>query len=415
MKILYFHQHFSTPSGAAGTRSYEMARRLIADGHEVTMICGSYTNGKTGLTEEFRSGKRSGNVDGIKVIEFDLSSGNIDGFIKRSFIFILFALRSMGYALREPTDLVFAMTTPLTAGIPGMAAKWLRGKPFVFEVGDLWPELPKAMGVITNPFVLGALSFLEWASYKSADQLIGLSPGIVEGIKRRGISGDIVGLSPNGCDVELFGSDVPPWRPKEVAQDDFLAIFTGTHGIANGLHTVIDAAAELKRRGVKNIKLLLVGDGKEKPGLVQRVSDEALADYVIFLDPVPKTQLVGLMKSADLGLQILANVPAFYYGTSPNKFFDYLSASLPVLTNYPGWVADLVTKHECGVAIQQDDASGFADALIAMAQETDAAMESRKTNARALAIQEFSRDVIYPSFVKQLMAACHPSRGKGAA
>jgi glycosyltransferase involved in cell wall biosynthesis len=415
LKILYFHQHFSTPSGSAGTRSYEMARRLIADGHEVTIVCGSYANGKTGLTENFRNGKRSGNVDGIKVIEFDLSSGNKDGFIKRSFTFARYALRSIGSALREPADLVFATSTPLTAGIPGIAAKWLRRKPFVFEVRDLWPELPKAMGVITNPLILAAMSLLEWASYKSADRLIGLSPGIVDGIKRRGISGDIISLAPNGCDLDLFSGDVLPWRPEGASQDDFLAIFTGTHGAANGLNAVIDAAAELKRRHAQKIKLALVGDGREKPALMQRVADEALADYVIFLDPVPKTQLAGLMKSADLGLQILANVPAFYYGTSPNKFFDYLAAGLPVLTNYPGWVADLVTQHDCGVAITQGNASSFADALIAMAQETDAAMLARKANAHALAKQKFSRDSLYSNFANQLLAAYHPSREKDAA
>jgi glycosyltransferase involved in cell wall biosynthesis len=415
LKILYFHQHFSTPSGSAGTRSYEMARRLIADGHEVTMVCGSYANGKTGLTESFRGGKRSGNVDGIRVIEFDLSSGNKDGFLKRSFTFARYAARSIGSALREPADVVFATSTPLTAGIPGIAAKWLRRKPFVFEVRDLWPELPKAMGVITNPLAIGAMSLLEWASYKSADRLIGLSPGIVDGIKRRGISGDIIALAPNGCDLELFGSDVAPWRPKEVADDDFMAIFTGTHGAANGLNAVIDAAAELKRRKAQKIKLLLVGDGKEKSALMQRVADEALSGYVIFADPVPKTQLVGLMKSADLGLQILANVPAFYYGTSPNKFFDYISASLPVLTNYPGWVADLVVKHDCGVAIKQGDAESFADALSAMAQQTDAAILAQKANALALAKQEFSRDALYSGFAKQLMAAYHPSQEKDAA
>lgn len=88
--------------------------------------------------------------------------------------------------MTEEYDLVFATTTPLTAGIPGIFARWLRGKAFVFEVRDLWPELPKAMGVITNPVVLGMMSVLEWLSYRSAHRLIGLSPGIVEGIERLG-------------------------------------------------------------------------------------------------------------------------------------------------------------------------------------------------------------------------------------
>ena len=69
MKILYFHQHFTTPQGASGTRSYEFARRLISAGHEVTMVCGSYGAGDTGLGGEFRRGRREGTVDGIKVIE----------------------------------------------------------------------------------------------------------------------------------------------------------------------------------------------------------------------------------------------------------------------------------------------------------------------------------------------------------
>src|SRR5690554_6629882 len=97
--ILYFHQHFSTPAGSAGTRSYEMARRLLASGHEVTMICGSNNNSKTGVDSPFSKGKRRGFADGIEVIEFDLSYDNKDGFLKRSVLFMKFALRSVGVAL----------------------------------------------------------------------------------------------------------------------------------------------------------------------------------------------------------------------------------------------------------------------------------------------------------------------------
>src|SRR5690606_18982018 len=126
---------------------------------------------------------------------------------------------------------------------------------------------------------------------------------------------------------------------------DFMAIFTGTHGKANGLGAVIDAAAILHSRGAKGIKIVLVGDGAEKASLMERVEKEGLGSIVIFHAPVPKARLAGLMASANVGLQILANVPAFYYGTSPNKFFDYLAAGLPVLTIYPGWVADLIEEH----------------------------------------------------------------------
>jgi glycosyltransferase involved in cell wall biosynthesis len=399
MKILYFHQHFSTPQGSGGTRSYEMAQRLISGGHEVIMVCGSYSNGKTGLESEFQNGRREGMVAGIHVIEFNLAYGNKDGLIKRSMTFLKFAMRSVGVALTAPADIVFATTTPLTAGIPGIAAKWLRSKPFVFEVRDLWPELPRQMGVITNPLVLSAMGALEWASYKSADRLIGLSPGIVEGIARHVPDRSKIAMIPNGCDLDLFGGDVEPWRPAGVAADDFMAIFTGTHGKANGLGAVIDAAAVLKQRGVSGIKLVL-GDGAEKAMLMARVQAEALQDIVIFHDPVPKTKLTGLMASADLGLQILANIPAFYYGTSPNKFFDYLSAGLPVLTNYPGWVAELVAEHDCGVAVLPDDPAAFADALLEM--NNGGRLAAYRTNARTLANAEFSRDSLAKLFVAQV-------------
>ncbi len=163
--------------------------------------------------------------------------------------------------MTEEYDLVFATTTPLTAGIPGIFARWLRGKAFVFEVRDLWPELPKAMGVITNPVVLGMMSVLEWLSYRSAHRLIGLSPGIVEGIERLGVPAHLVEMVPNGCDLDIFASDSEPWRPERVKADDLLAVFAGTHGVANGLDAVLNAAAELKKRGRDDIKLLLVGQG----------------------------------------------------------------------------------------------------------------------------------------------------------
>lgn len=273
MNILYFHQHFSTPKGSTGIRSYEMAKRLIHHGHTVTMVCGTYGGGETGLDSKFAFGKREGIVDGIHIIEFDLAYSNSDGFFKRSMTFVKFALKSIGLAFTEKYDVLFATTTPLTAGIPGIFARWFRGKPFVFEVRDLWPELPKEMGVIKNPIVLGLMSLLEWASYRSAHRCIGLSPGIVEGIKKHGVNESKIAMVPNGCDLSIFSKSSEPWRPDGVKDSDLMVIFTGTHGIANGLDAVIDTAVELKQRQRDDIKLVLVGQGKLKPQLEERVKN----------------------------------------------------------------------------------------------------------------------------------------------
>lgn len=389
MHILYFHQHFSTPDGSAGTRSYEMAQALLKQGHSVTMVCGSYAQGKTGLSGAFAKGRRRGWVDGIDVIEFSLDYGNQMGLIQRLGVFMKFALGSVVVAMREPADVVFATTTPLTAGIPGIVARWLRRKPFVFEVRDLWPELPKAMGVIKNPIVLWLMSVLEWVSYRSADRLVGLSPGIVDGIAARGVDRSRIAMVPNGCDMDLFGDGDAPWRPDMVRDDQMLAIFTGTHGPANGLDAVLSAGAALKKKGRDDICIALVGQGREKPRLQARALAENI-DNILFLDPVPKTKLTGLMAGADMGLQVLRNVPAFYFGTSPNKFFDYISAGLPVLNNYPGWLAELIDQHDCGLAVPPDDPEAFADALIAAADDRDG-LRLKGENARALAQRSFSR------------------------
>lgn len=392
MRVLYFHQHFSTPKGASGIRSYQMARKLVDAGHYVTMVCGSYGGGETGLETEFVAGKRSGTVDGIDIIEFDLAYSNSDGFLKRAYTFLRFAIRSVSLALTREYDLVFATTTPLTAGIPGIFARWLRRKPFVFEVRDLWPELPKAMGVITNPLILRMMSVLEWASYRSAHHCVGLSPGIVDGITKRGVPKEKVSLVPNGCDIGIFSAEVESWRPEEVSEGDFMAIFTGTHGIANGLDATLDVAAELKRRGRNDIKLVLVGQGGLKPQLVSNATDRGL-DNIVFHEPVNKHKLVGLMRSADLGMQLLANVPAFYYGTSPNKFFDYIAAGLPVLNNYPGWLADMIQERNCGYAVAPENPKAFADALC-HAADNRSVLLSYSENARLLASEKFDRSVL---------------------
>lgn len=402
MKVLYFHQHFSTPSGSAGTRSYEMARRLIEAGHEVTLVCGSYHGGQTGLSGPFRRGRREGRVDGIQVLEFNLAYANADGFFKRAGLFLLFALRSLAVALTRRYDLVFATSTPLTAGIPGIAARWLRGKTFIFEVRDLWPELPKAMGVIRNPLVLALMSALEWLSYHCAHRLVALSPGMAEGIRRRDIPEGKIAMIPNGCDFRIFSKASSPWRPDGVNESDLMAIFTGTHGMANGLDAVLDAAAELRRRGRGDIKLVLVGQGMCKPALRERAEREGLAAEqggpVVFHDPVSKAELAGLMASADLGMQILADVPAFYYGTSPNKFFDYLSAGLPVLNNYPGWLASMIQTSGCGFAVPPRNPAAFADALEAAADDREA-LAARGRAALTLARARFDRDTLGGDFV----------------
>jgi glycosyltransferase involved in cell wall biosynthesis len=397
MKVLYIVQHFNIPTGSAGIRPYKMAKALIQNGHEVAIVCGSYDGAKTGLDGAFVKGKRTGYFEGIEIIEFDIKYSNKLSFFQRTLVFMLYVWKTIGLALFYKYDVLFASSTPLTVGIPGIFARWIRGKKFVFEVRDLWPELPKAMGVIKNPIILFLMGVLEFLCYHSANKLIGLSGGITNGIAKRGIKTDKIKTIPNGCDLDIFNSNHGKLKIAGANEDDFLCLYSGTHGIANGLDILIDAAIVLKENGNQTIKFVLVGDGRCKPDLIKRANEHQL-DNVIFLSPLNKSDLSKLMNTCNIGMQLLANIPAFYYGTSPNKFFDYISVGLPVLNNYPGWISELILKNNCGIKVAPDDPNVFAESLIKIEKEKYK-LEEMSVNALNLAKSDFDRSVLSQSWV----------------
>jgi glycosyltransferase involved in cell wall biosynthesis len=388
MKVLYFHQHFNTPLQSGGTRSYEFSKQLIEKGHSVCMVCGEYA--KLNLPNTNIKNVYRGIIDGIDIIQIALPYSNNDGIIKRAITFMKFAWKGIQIAMKEDYDILLATSTPLTVGIPGIISKIFRKKKFIFEVRDLWPELPKALGM-KNPFLLAGMSLLEWLSYHYADACIGLSPGICEGIKKRSQKRKLIKMIPNGCDLEMF---------KPAVHDSFsekIAIFTGAHGIANGLDAVLDAGAQLKKMGRDDIVLAFIGDGKLKEHLIQRAKRENL-NNCRFHDPLPKTELAKIISSANIGLMILANIPAFYYGTSPNKFFDYISSGLPVLNNYPGWLADMILEHQLGMVVPPNDPESFAQGLIKL-MDDEAFRKQCALNARQFAEDNFSRKGLSENFV----------------
>ena len=409
MRIIYFHQYFSTISGSNGTRSYEFASELIREGNSVTIVCLKTDRSNTGIKGNVIDGFRRGYVNGIDVIEFDIKYSNKKSIFARSLIFLEFTWRSSLLVFKEEADLIIATSTPLTISIPGILARWFKGIPFIFEVRDLWPQLPKAMGVIKNPIILSILSLLEWISYKSADHCIGLAPGICDEIKSNNISSKKVSLIPNACDLNIFkpleieSKYVPNSINKTKLTNHnnikFIAAFTGAHGIANGLDSILDGAKKLLDLGRDEIHIILIGDGSCKQKLIERANNENIYNCH-FINSISKYELSKILRNhVNVGLMVLKDIPEFYNSTSPNKFFDYLSSGLPILINYPGWIADIVVSNQIGISVEPNKSLDFAKGLIDL-YEDKILLKSMSFKARKLAEEEFSRKDLSNRFVQ---------------
>lgn len=402
LKIIYFHQYFTTPKGSGGTRSYSIAKELVENGHHVKVVCLKDIRSDNGLKGDFKNGIRIGVVEGIEIVEINIPYSNNLNLVKRSIAFIKYSFVCSFIAIKEDCDLIFATSTPLTASIPGIVGKIFRGRKFIFEVRDLWPELPVALGIIKNPILIKLLSILEKIAYISADKCIGLAPGICSGIEKRGINKKNIHLLPNASDINIF---MPPKSFQEKNPivlssiikikkiDYFIAAFTGAHGVANGLNILIDVAIELKKRGRDDIYLLFIGEGKCKKELEEKVKIEGIKNC-IFFPSIPKIKLAKILKeNVHVGMMVLKNIPAFYNGTSPNKFFDYLASGLPIINNYPGWISKLIKKYNLGIKVKPDDFKDFADALISLADNKEL-LQQQSINARRLAEVKFSTHIL---------------------
>jgi glycosyltransferase involved in cell wall biosynthesis len=403
MHIAYIHQHFATRQTATGTRSYEMGRALLAAGHRVSMITGVHSAASHVLKGDERVNKLD--IDGIDVYAINEPYANKMSFWRRILAFQRFAAEAARVATSLKPDLVFATSTPLTVGIPGMRAARRLGCPFVFEVRDLWPELPISMGIIRNPVLKWYTRRMERNIYRAAERIIALSPGMKEGICKTGYPAERVTMIPNGCDLDLFKPDDAPLDdPRFGPPDDYRLVFTGAHGKANGLDAVLDAAAELLRRGERGIRFVFIGAGGERDRLIERSRNEGTDRFITWMEGIPKNDLAKVQPRLDAGMMILKNIPNFYYGTSPNKFFDYIAAGLPVLNNYPGWVADMLREWNCGIAVPPDDAGAFADACVWLRDHRREGEEMGR-RGRKLAEEKFARESLGAQFVETLERA----------
>ena len=393
LNVLYFHQYFATRRRSTATRSYELARRLVERGHRVTVVSRDTRRLESGrdLPPE---GKLVGReeVDGIDVLYLNIPYANRYSTPVRLASFTAFTVAaSVAGALQQRPDVVFASSTPLTIGAAGLLTARIKRAPFVFEIRDLWPAVPVALGALKSGPAISSAEWFERRLYNGAERVIVLSEGSREELERRGIPAGKLVLIPNAADLDVFRPDVVDerFRAEHGLEGRFVALYGGAMGRANGLDQLVDAADALRRWGDTRITIVALGDGGERSRLEERARELAL-DNLLFLPPVPKEQLAGIVGAADVTLTIFAPHPILETN-SPNKFFDSLAAAKPVVVNLGGWLRELVERHEAGVWVPAGNAEALAGALSALAANPER-VELMGRNARALAEREFGRD-----------------------
>lgn len=401
MRLLYLHQYFNTPNMSGGTRSYEMARRMVSAGHEVHIL--------TAYREEDKQGEWfTTDEAGIQVHWYPVPYSNYMNYGQRIKAFFAFAFAARKKALELEGDIIFATSTPLTIALPGVLAARKHKIPMVFEVRDLWPEMPIAMGALKNPAMRFAAKMLERWAYRHSSAVVTLSPGMKVGVVATGYPASQVAVIPNSSDNHEFQHDTQAaeaFRAKRPWLGDRpLLVYAGTFGRVNGVGYMVELAAELKQLG-SDIRLLLVGDGQERPAVIQAAKVAGVyEDNLFFESLMPKREIPGLLSAATMASNLVIDIPACR-ANSANKFFDALASGTPVLLNHGGWMHDLVKSYDCGLAMWQTSVEQVAEALETKLHDNDWLAQAGIA-AKTLAEQEFDRDVLAEQLMQVLEKAC---------
>jgi glycosyltransferase involved in cell wall biosynthesis len=403
MRIVYLHQYYRTPEMAGGTRSYEFARRLVARGHEVHVVT-SDTAPRAG-TPAWRVTREEGAIVHWAAVPY----GNGLSFGRRISAFGRFARVAAGRAARLPQDVVFATSTPLTIALPAVYAARRNRVPMVFEVRDLWPELPIAFDALRFPGARAAAWRLESWTYRNSAHVIALSPMMADNIRVRFPTVPVT-VVPNGCDIDLFADATlagkqfrseSPWLA-----DRPLVLYAGTLGYANGAGYLVRLAEHLAGT---NVCVAIAGTGAHAESIRREAAERGLLDRTVYLlGQRPKKDIVALFGAADLAISTLVDKPCLA-ASSPNKVFDALAAGRPAAVNYEGWLSDLLRDYQAGLVLPADSAEAAAH-IVASFVGDPAQVATTGRNAFRLAAERFDRDTLFDHFEQVLVDAVRCQR-----
>lgn len=382
-------------------RSYEMASHLVSRGHEVHMITLWREEAKN--SDWFIS-----NEDGINVHWLPMRYSNKMSHLKRLLVFLKFAIYAAKKAVILGGDIVFSTSTPLTIAIPAVFTSKVLKIPMVFEVRDLWPKIPIALGVLKNPVVKSFAHWLELFAYRNSAHIIALSSDMKEGVIKAGVPRKKVTVIPNIADLGVFSSSsqrAENFKEKHPEIGDRkVVLYAGTFGYVNGLLYLVKLAKETKNKGFLGICFVAIGDGVE----LQMVRGEAvrlgvLSDNFYIYPPVPKVEIPDIMSVADVVISLVINIEALW-ANSANKFFDGLASGTPVAINYGGWQAEILKKTGAGIVLSPDKPECGAVELIDFLTNEERVKKAGGA-AKQLAKEQFERDILVSKFEAVLLQA----------
>ncbi len=391
MRILYLYQYFTTPAGSYSTRVYEFTKEWVEKGHQVQVVTAQYYKSDIKARKFIDHQK----IDGIDVYIINVSINNKHRIIKRIFNFLIYSFVSVYLVFKLRYDLIIASSGPITIGIPALLGKWIRKKPLVFEVRDLWPEAPVELGVIKNQFIIKLSYWFEKMLYRNASLVIPLSPGMEQNILHR-FPGTETLTIPNQANINLFGKTTN--LPDKHLIPGKYVIYTGNIGQVNNSVLLYKAARKLSELGRDDIQILLIGEGQEKEKMQQ--SARKLSNLTV-KDPMPKRDLVPYVQNALASVIPLMDLPVLNT-SSPNKLFESLAAGVPVIQTTTGWIKEMIASENLGFTVSATDEAELVQKILLLDQQPEL-RKKMGTKAREYVKKNYDKTVLAKKYLDGLL------------
>lgn len=374
MRILLINHYAGSTRHGMEFRPFYMAREWTRMGHEVQILAASHSHVRA-TQPVFDGPLRDEDMEGIHYRWYATPAyrGNGAGRVRNMLSFLRAAWRDAKRIARDfRPDVVIASSTYPMDIWPARRIARLAGARLVFEVHDLWPLSPMELGGMSrwHPFILW-VQMAEDAAYRHADKVVSMLPKTLEHMRSRGMAAHKFAYIPNGVDESEWAEEPLPlpaelqaWLDDAKASGLPIVGYAGSHGVANALDTLVDAARQL----VGKARIVLVGDGPERDRLRARVADEGLTQVALFA-PIPKRAIPAFLRSIDVAYIGWLPRSLYRFGISPNKLMDYMMAGKPVVMAITAG-NDPVAEAGCGFSVPPNDPAAVARAVMRLADMT---------------------------------------------